>query len=63
MQDEKQGPDRVRTGKRNTGGLPVARDATQLHDARRTPESPVDRDKALGASDRDQESGTPPAER
>ena len=63
MQDKKQATNRPRTDKRNTGGLPVARDATQLSEARGRAENAVDRDEDLRAGTQDQERSTPPAER
>lgn len=61
MQDEKQGVNQRKTEKRNTGGLPIARDATQLGNARNTPESRGDREDHPGNADQDRERNPPPA--
>ena len=56
MQRAKQGPqqDKPDTPAR-TGGLPVAKDATQLNQPRRTGESPGDRDDHLGGHNQNRE--------
>lgn len=43
------------TPKRDTGGLPVAHDATQRNEGRRTPESRGDRDDHLGGHNQNRE--------
>lgn len=55
MQDRKQGTNQARTGRRNTGGLPVARDATQINEMRCTPEIRGDRDEQPGSADHNRE--------
>ena len=59
MQRAKQGTNQDKTEKRDTGGLPVAKDATQRNEDRRTPESRGDRDDHLGGFNQNRERSTP----
>lgn len=55
MQRAKQGTNKDKPDNRNTGGLPVARDATQRNEPRRTPESRGDRDDHIGSDNQRQQ--------
>ena len=55
MQRAKQGQNQDKTERRDTGGLPVAQDATQRNEPRRTPESRGDRDDHLGGNNQNRE--------
>lgn len=64
MQRTKQGGNQDKPGTAsNTGGLPVAKDATQLNKPRRTDESRGDRDDHLGGHNQNRERQTPPSSR
>jgi len=55
MQNTHQDSQQGKTERRDTGGLPVAQDATQRNEPPRTPENQGDRDDHLGGHNQSRE--------